>query len=204
MENNSSPETILNFSGEGRIIIFSAPSGSGKTTIVRKLLENDSRFAFSISAATRPPRPGEIHGVDYYFLSPQEFQERIQSNQFVEWEEVYPGKYYGTLQSEIDRIWAEGKHVLFDVDVQGGLNLKNYFQDHALGIFVAPPSLEVLEQRLRNRDADSESSIRERVMKASQELGFQDQFDHVIINSELDKTMESIHKLIADFLTPVS
>ncbi|NJO03920.1 MAG: guanylate kinase [Bacteroidia bacterium] len=178
-------------SQNGKVIIFSAPSGSGKTTIVNQLLRESKAFDFSISACTRSPRTHEIPGKDYYFLSPDEFREKIRQDAFIEWEEVYPNRFYGTLKSEVYRIWQAGKHALFDVDVKGGLTLKNYFQSCALAIFVAPPSMEVLEQRLRDRDTDSEESIRERLSKARYEITFQDHFDEVIVNDQLDNALSA-------------
>ena len=156
---------------KGKVIIFSAPSGSGKTTIVKHLLEKNSNLGFSISACTRDKRGrDEENGKDYYFLTPEDFKERIVKQEFIEWQEVYRGAFYGTLKSEIDRLWSEGKHVLFDVDVKGGLNLKKYFGDDALAIFVQPPSVEILEERLRNRGTEDEDSISRRLFKVNFEM----------------------------------
>lgn len=186
---------------EGKLIIFSAPSGSGKTTIVRHLLKNfPDKIAFSISASTRGTRGNEVDGKDYYFISQEEFLHRIAQEQFIEFEEVYTGTYYGTLRSELDRIWSEGKHVIFDIDVIGGLRLKRKFGDRALAIFVHPPSLEVLESRLRGRGTDSEEKIKERVEKAKKELAYADKFDVVLTNNELTEAFAEAENLLKDFL----
>lgn len=184
----------------GKAIIFSAPSGSGKTTLVKHLLQNNPDLGFSISAATRDKRGRkEEHGKDYYFLSPEDFRKKISANEFVEWEEVYAGNFYGTLKSEIQRIWDEGKNVIFDVDVKGGLNLKKYFGEKALAIFVKAPSIEVLKQRLNDRGTESEESLSRRLFKANFEMGFQDQFDVVLVNEELEKSKVEAQKLYDDF-----
>jgi guanylate kinase len=184
----------------GKAIIFSAPSGSGKTTLVQHLLQNNSDLGFSISAATRDKRGRkEEHGKDYYFLSPEEFRKKIEQNEFVEWEEVYAGNFYGTLKSEIERIWSEGKNVIFDVDVKGGLNLKKYFGDKALSIFVKVPSMEVLKQRLNDRGTESEESLSRRLFKANFEMGFQDKFDVVLVNEDLEKSKLEAQKLYDEF-----
>lgn len=192
--------TFLPSHKQGKVIVFSAPSGSGKTTIVQHLLQKNSNLAFSISACTRPRRDYEVDGKHYYFMTADEFQLKIKQNEFIEWQEVYANTFYGTLASEIGRLWEMGKHVLFDVDVKGGLNLKAYFQSAALAIFVAPPSLEALEQRLRNRDTDSEESIRERLSKAQYEISFQDQFDKVILNDCLETALEEAQTCVDIFL----
>lgn len=184
----------------GKAIIFSAPSGSGKTTIVKHLLEKNTDLGFSISASTRDKRGRtEQNGKDYYFLSPTEFKKKIDSNEFVEWEEVYEGNFYGTLKSEIERIWEEGKNVIFDVDVKGGLNLKKYFGDRALAIFVKVPSLEVLKERLNDRGTETPESLSRRLFKAQFEMGFGDKFDVVLINENLDKSLSEAQKLYDDF-----
>lgn len=186
---------------EGKLLIFSAPSGSGKTTIVRHLLEKyPEKIAFSISASTRQPRGTEVDGRDYYFISKEEFLHRVANEQFVEFEEVYSGTFYGTLKSELERIWAEGKHVIFDIDVVGGLRLKRKFKDRALAIFVHPPSLEVLESRLRGRGTDSDEKLQERLAKAAKELDFAEQFDVTLTNDRLEKALEDAEKLLEDFL----
>jgi guanylate kinase len=185
---------------EGKAIIFSAPSGSGKTTIVRHLLEKNPDLGFSISASTRDKRGRtEAHGKDYYFLTPEEFKKKIDNNEFVEWEEVYEGNFYGTLKSEVDRIWKNGKNVIFDVDVKGGINLKNYFGDKALAIFVKVPSMEVLKERLHDRGTESEESLSRRLFKANFEMTFQDKFDKVLINEDLDHSLQQAQLLYDAF-----
>lgn len=187
--------------GDGKAIIFSAPSGSGKTTIVRHLLKICNYLEFSISATTRKRREErEIDGRDYYFLSVEEFRKRIENQEFIEWEEVYDGNYYGTLKSEIDRIWSEGKHVVFDVDVKGGVNLKKYFKDKALAIFVKVKDLEVLEERLIHRNTESEANIKKRLAKAEFELSFENGFDKTLISDKLNETLKSAEKIVEDFV----
>ncbi|MCL4134708.1 UNVERIFIED_CONTAM: hypothetical protein GTU68_013023 [Idotea baltica] len=184
----------------GKAIIFCAPSGSGKTTLVKHLIATNNDLGFSISACTRDKRGrNEVHGQDYYFLTIDEFRTSIEANKFVEWEEVYPGGYYGTLETEIERLWAEGKNVIFDVDVKGGLQLKKYFGDKALAIFVKVPSQEVLEQRLRQRGTESEESLSKRLYKVKFEMTFQDKFDVVLLNDELESSQKKAEKLYADF-----
>jgi guanylate kinase len=184
----------------GKCIIFSAPSGAGKTTIVRALIENDTRLSFSISACSRSPRPNEVDGNDYHFLSAQEFKKRIDENAFIEWEEVYPDHFYGTLKDEIQRIWEEGKVVLFDVDVYGGVNLKKYFGDAALSVFIAPPSIKELGKRLRNRSTETEEKIQTRLAKAEEELQLKEQFDLIVVNDVLEPTVDLIRKKINEFI----
>ena len=185
----------------GKLIIFSAPSGAGKTTIVKHLLAKDSRLGFSISACTRDKRGrSEVHGKDYYFLTPEDFKQRIDNDEFVEWQEVYVGAFYGTLKSEVERIWSEGKSVIFDVDVKGGINIKKMYGDKALSVFVKPPSVEELERRLRSRNTETEESISKRIFKVKFEMSFQDQFDIVLVNDDLEKTLETAEKLVDDFL----
>lgn len=184
----------------GKLIIFSAPSGAGKTTIVQHLLKTFPQLEFSVSATSRAARGEEQNGVDYYFLSPDEFRERISKNEFVEWEEVYAGQFYGTLRSEVERIWRKGHHVIFDVDVKGGLNLKKQFGDKALSIFVMPPSVEALEQRLRSRGTESDEKIRMRMSKAKHELEFATQFDKLILNDKLERALKIGEQLTGDFL----
>lgn len=184
----------------GKALIFCAPSGSGKTTIVKHLLQHNPSLGFSISAVTRDKRGRtEVDGKDYHFLTPEQFKEKILRDEFIEWEEVYAGNYYGTLKSEIERIWAEGKDVIFDVDVKGGLNLKKYFGDKGLAIFVKVPSLEVLEQRLRGRDTESEDNISRRLFKAKFEMSFQDQFDVVLVNEDLQTSLAEAQRLYDSF-----
>ena len=187
---------------QGKAIIFSAPSGSGKTTIVKHLLKSFDVLQFSISASTRDRRGrNEKNGKDYYFLSPEEFKKKIDGNEFIEWEEVYEGNFYGTLKSEIDRIWAEGKHVIFDVDVKGGISLKKYFGENALSIFVKVPDLETLKTRLTDRNTESEESLSRRLYKAQFEMSFESQFDTVLINDELPKSLKKAEALVNLFLT---
>jgi len=184
----------------GKAIIFCAPSGSGKTTIVKHLLKNNSDLGFSISASTRDRRGRtEQDGKDYHFLTPDDFKEKIVHNEFIEWEEVYEGNYYGTLKSEIERIWQEGKNVIFDVDVKGGLNLKKYFGDKALAIFVKVPSMEILAQRLHGRGTESAESLSRRLFKAKFEMSFQDEFDIVLINEDLNKSLAEAQRLYDEF-----
>ena len=185
----------------GKLIIFSAPSGAGKTTIVKHLLDRfPERIAFSISASTRQPREGEKHGVDYYFITKDEFLHKIAHKEFVEFEEVYSGTYYGTLRSEIDRIWATGKHVIFDIDVEGGLHLKRKFGAEALAVFVQPPSLQVLTERLTNRGTDSPEKLAERIVKAEKELTYADRFDVILQNDDLAVACANAEKMMLDFL----
>ncbi len=191
-------------SHQGKLFIFSAPSGAGKTTIVRALLDRLNYLEFSISATSRPKRRGERDGVDYYFISSEAFGNRIENNEFVEWEEVYPGSYYGTLKSELERIWSQGKHVVFDVDVAGGLNLKKKFETKALAIFVMPPSLEELEKRLVGRKTETQESITKRLQKAEFEIGFAKDFDAILVNSVLENAIEEARALVESFVEPGS
>ena len=185
----------------GKAIIFSAPSGSGKTTIVKHLLETDPRLGFSISACTRDRRGrNEINGKDYYFMTQDEFREHINQDDFVEWEEVYPGNFYGTLKKEVQRIWDQGKAVLFDVDVKGGLKLKEYFGDQALAVFVRVPSMDELRKRLKARSTETEDSLSQRLFKAEFEMGFEEKFDVSLINDDLTKSLAEAQKLVNDFL----
>lgn len=184
----------------GKAIIFSAPSGSGKTTIVKHLLQNNTDLGFSISASTRDKRGRtEQHGKDYYFLSPEEFKKKIDGNEFIEWEEVYEGNFYGTLKAEIERLWSEGKNVIFDVDVKGGLSLKKYFGDKALAVFVKVPSIEVLKERLKDRGTESEESLSRRLFKAKFEMSFEDKFDIVLVNENREKSLQEAQKLYDKF-----
>jgi guanylate kinase len=186
---------------DGKLIIFSAPSGSGKTTIVRHLLATNPNLGFSISACTRDRRGrAEQNGKDYYFLTPEDFKEKIDNDEFVEWEEVYVGAFYGTLKSEIERVWSNGKHVLFDVDVQGGLKLKKYYGDKALAIFVKVPDEETLKQRLLDRGTETDDSLSKRLFKVHFEMSFQDQFDVILVNDDLETTLEKAQKLTDNFL----
>ena len=184
----------------GKLIIVSAPSGSGKTTIVQHLLSSNLNLEFSVSACSREKREGEVEGRDYYFLSPEKFRERIAKDEFIEWEEVYEGQFYGTLRSEIDRIRAKGKHVIFDVDVVGGLNLKEKFPDESVALFVMPPSIGELKNRLEKRSADSRDSICKRVEKAKEEMSFADRFDVIIINDDLQTALDEAVSVVRKFI----
>lgn len=185
---------------DGKMIVVSAPSGSGKTSIVKELIKSGLGLVFSVSACSRSPRAGETDAVDYFFLSQKEFKEKISNKEFVEWEEVYPGNYYGTLHSEIRRIWNQGKHVIFDVDVKGGLNIKAQYPDNCLAIFISTPSPEELENRLRKRSTENEDALRKRLDKAAYEMSFADQFDKIVVNDKLDIAIEEAKKLVKSFL----
>lgn len=184
----------------GKLIIFSAPSGAGKTTIVHALMERFPCLEFSISATSRAPRHNEKEGCDYYFLSPEEFQRACDEDRFVEWEEVYAGTRYGTLKSEVERIWSQDKIILFDVDVMGGMRLKNIFGSRALSIFVMPPSVGTLRQRLECRATDSPETIAKRVAKAEHELSFADRFDFVVVNDDLQAAIAEVEELVKEFI----
>jgi len=183
-----------------KLIIISAPSGAGKTTIVRYLLDSGLNLGFSVSATTRAPRGNEKDGVDYFFLTVPEFRKRIENNDFVEWEEVYTDLFYGTLKSELERILDKGNHVIFDVDAKGGINLKKIFGNKSIALFILPPSVEELEKRLVNRGTDEPEKIRMRIIKAREELEFANQFDFVIINHRLDKAKEEALNIVSSFL----
>ena len=186
---------------QGKLIIFSAPSGSGKTTLVHHLLSKpELKLAFSVSAASRSKRPNEVDGKDYYFLSPDEFRSRIEKGDFLEWEEVYENQYYGTLKSEIDRIHSEGSTVIFDVDVVGGLNIKKQFGKNALSVFVQPPSVKELENRLKRRSTESYESLAKRIAKAEEELTYANRFDVIVVNDDLEDAKQESYKLVADFI----
>ena len=185
---------------KGKCIIFSAPSGAGKTTIVHYLLKQELDLAFSVSACSREPRETEIDGKDYHFLGVQGFKSEIANDSFIEWEEVYTNNFYGTLKSEMQRIWKQGKTVIFDVDVIGGLNLKKQFQQDAFALFVKPPSYEELEKRLRGRKTDSDEKIAQRMEKAVKELAFSSEFDVILVNDDLDRACASAEELIREFL----
>jgi guanylate kinase len=185
----------------GKLIVFSAPSGSGKTTIVRHLLgQPELNLEFSISATSREPRGTEVHGTDYYFISLKEFKNHIKADDFLEWEEVYRDNFYGTLWKEVQRIWAMGKHVIFDIDVVGGLRIKKKFPDKTLAVFVKPPSVDELKIRLKKRSTESEDKINMRVAKASVELATAPQFDHIILNDNLEKALKEAVTLVTDFV----
>lgn len=186
---------------KGKLIIFSAPSGAGKTTIVKHLLQKGFDLEFSISATSRDPRHTETHGKDYYFLTPEEFLAKVEKNEFLEWEEVYQGTSYGTLKSEVERIREKGKNVVFDVDVVGGLNIKKYYGEEALAVFVQPPSVEELRNRLVGRSTDSEEKIAMRVAKAEHELSFAPDFDVVITNDNLEEAFAEAERIISEFIS---
>lgn len=184
-----------------KAVIFSAPSGSGKSTIVSHILKLHPELKFSVSAASRAPRGDEKNGVAYWFISADEFRKRIADDEFVEYEEVYPGSFYGTLKSEVERIWDNGDAIIFDVDVKGGVNLKKYFGDRALSVFIQAPSVEVLRQRLVSRATDSPEAIERRVAKAAEEMTYADKFDHIIVNDDLQKAYADAERLVSDFLS---
>jgi len=186
----------------GKLIIFSAPSGAGKSTLVQHLLTCGFDMEFSISATSRAPRGNEKHGVEYYFLTPEEFRQQIDNHEFLEYEEVYPNCYYGTLRSEVKRITGSGKNIVFDVDVVGGINIKEEFGDKALAVFIAPPSKEILHDRLINRGTDSPEMIEKRIGKADYEMTFAPQFDIIVVNDDLEKAKNEAENVIREFLHP--
>jgi guanylate kinase len=185
---------------QGKLIIFSAPSGSGKSTIVNYLINQGMPVEFSISACSRAPRGEEKHGEHYYFLSPEEFKAKVNADEFLEWEEVYEGNFYGTLRSEVERIWAKGKHVIFDIDVIGGINLKNQFSDNALSVFIKAPSIAVLKKRLSERNTETQSQLDMRLNKAEKEMSYAKEFDLVIINDDLEIAQQEAFQKITDFI----
>jgi guanylate kinase len=187
--------------GGGKVIIFTAPSGAGKTTVVRHLLKHFDFLSFSISATTRPRRSHEINGVDYYFMDGTEFQNNIDTGSFLEWEEVYPGKFYGTLVSEVSRIWADDKHILFDVDVKGATAIKRYFGENALAVFIKPPSLQILLSRLKTRGTESHESLKQRIERIKNELTFENRFDKILVNDILEVTLKEAEMIVEDFIT---
>jgi guanylate kinase len=184
----------------GKLVIFSAPSGSGKTTIVKELLKRFDCFEFSISATSRQPRGQEQNGIDYHFMTNEEFKSRVERGEFVEWEEVYAGTCYGTLKSEMERIWAKGNVIIFDVDVMGGINLKRLFGEDACSVFIMPPSVEELERRLRGRGTDTEEVIMKRIAKAEFELSKASEFDYTVVNDVLEDAIEQTVAIISQFL----
>ena len=186
---------------EGKVIIFSAPSGAGKTTIVRHLLSKDHNYAFSVSATSRKPRGCEIEGVDYYFLTVEQFKAKIDQDEFLEWQEVYPDSFYGSLKSEVEKILGHGKNILFDVDVVGGSNIKKYYGDRALAFFIMPPSISELEKRLVNRSTDNKEVIQKRIEKAERELAYAPLFDVIIINDSLERALQEAEERVKAFLT---
>ncbi|MCB9360565.1 MAG: guanylate kinase [Flavobacteriales bacterium] len=185
---------------EGKCIILCAPSGAGKTSITKYLLQQDLGLEFSISACNREKREGEIDGVDYHFLSTEDFKKKIENNEFIEWEEVYKDNFYGTLKAEIERIWNNGKNVIFDVDVEGGLSLTKYFGEKAMAIFIQPPSMEALEERLRRRGTEDEEKIQKRLAKADKELSYSKWFDTIIVNSNLEESQKEALYIVKSFL----
>jgi guanylate kinase len=184
----------------GKMVIVAAPSGAGKTTIVRHLLSVFPRLAFSISACSRPKRKGERDGEDYYFLSVDQFREKINKGDFIEWEEVYPGSFYGTLRAEVERLWNANRHVIFDIDVKGAINLKKIFPERSITIFIEPPSVEALEARLRDRNTETPGLLEQRIAKAKDELAYAPQFDKIVPNIELNKAFSEAEKVVSDFL----
>jgi len=183
-----------------KLLIVTAPSGSGKTTLVRHLLGHFPQLAFSISATNRPPREGEVNGRDYYFLTDEVFRKKIRENAFLEWEEVYPGRFYGTLRSEVEKLWSEGKAVVFDIDIQGARNLKKQFPEQSLTLFVRPPSLGVLEQRLRKRQTESEGDLKMRLAKADTEIRQGANFDRIIVNDKLEDALQEAETVVREFM----
>lgn len=184
----------------GKLIIFSAPSGAGKTTLVKYLIDQDLNLAFSVSACSRDKRPHEVDGEDYYFVSVKEFKEKIRKGEFVEWEEVYPGQFYGTPKTEIERIWAMGSNVIFDIDVVGGVNIKKQYGNRALSVFIMPPSLRELEKRLRNRSTENRENLQKRLTKAKAEINYAPEFDIIIVNDNLNKTKREALSIVSEFL----
>ena len=183
-----------------KLIILTAPSGAGKTTIVRHLLNTMPELAFSISATTRERRPNEVEGEDYYYIGVAEFKKLISEDAFAEWQQVYPDQFYGTLRREMDRIWAEGKHIVFDIDVKGAVNLKNAYPDQSLAIFVKPPSKAALFERLRQRKTENEESLRKRLAKAEEELTFENKFDHILVNDVLEDALDEAQTVVRRFI----
>lgn len=188
----------------GKLVIISAPSGAGKTTIVNYLLKRDPDLEFSVSATTRAPRGKEKDGKEYYFITTEDFKQKIRNDEFTEWQEVYKDNFYGTLKSEIERIWTRKKHVVFDVDVKGGINLKKIFGPKAISIFIKPPSVKELEKRLLRRATDNKSKIRVRVEKAIEEMKLADEFDHIVINDNLERAQKNVYELVKSFLNKES
>jgi len=184
----------------GKLVIISAPSGAGKTTIVNHLLKEDLGLEFSVSATTRKPRGKEVNGKEYYFISADDFKSKINKGEFAEWEEVYKDQFYGTLKSEIERIWSDNRHVVFDVDAKGGISLKNIYRHQAISIFIMPPSVQELEKRLIRRATERIENISIRIEKAREEMNLADMFDHIIINSDLDRAQKEVYEIVKSFL----
>ena len=201
MDSQKPPRPTL-FEATGKALVFSAPSGAGKTTLVRRLMANRADVAFSVSATNRSPRGTERDGVDYHFLTTELFRQRVDRGEFLEWEEVYDGRLYGTLREAVEQVWKAGQHVVFDVDVEGGIRLKEILGDHIRSVFVSPPSLDVLEQRLRLRATDSEEDIVRRLAKAERELGRAEHFDVILVNDDLETACDDLTKLAEEFLGP--
>jgi len=187
-------------SKEGKLFIFTAPSGAGKTTIVRHLLKSYDFLGFSVSATTRAKREYEIHGKDYYFLTPEEFRTGVDNDEFIEWEEVYEDQYYGTLKSEVNRVWDTGKHIVFDIEVKGATNIKNLYGDKCQAIFIKPPSLEVLIERLTNRKTESDASLKKRIARAKREMTYQDTFDAILVNDLLQVALKEAEFMVEAFV----
>ncbi len=183
-----------------KLLVFTAPSGAGKTTIVQHLLKKFPQLAFSVSATTRTRRPGETDGVDYYFLEPLEFQRKIEAGAFVEWEEVYANQYYGTLRTELERLWRLGKDIIFDIDVKGALSLKEQYGERALTVFIRPPSLQDLEQRLRDRQTEDEKNLQKRLRRMSEELNFENKFDRLLVNDVLSEALAEAESIVSEFI----
>lgn len=185
----------------GKLVILSGPSGAGKSTIVNSLLQNeDFNLTFSISATSRKKRDDEQNGVNYHFLSIDDFKSKIEEDRFLEWEEVYKNQYYGTLKNDVERLLSEGKNIIFDIDVMGGINIKRHYKDSAITIFIAPPSLDVLEERLNNRNTEDENQLKKRLNKAKMEMHYARKFQHQVVNDKLDQAIDATSKLVGDFL----
>ncbi len=183
-----------------KLLVFAAPSGAGKTTIVRHLLKKYGELAFSVSATTRPPRAHEVEGRDYYFISPEKFRELLAQDAFVEWEEVYEGLFYGTLKREVERLWAAGRHIIFDIDVKGALNIKRLYPRQTLAVFVRPPSVEALRQRLLARSTEDEATLKKRLGKAEEEMASEDKFDLVLVNDSLEEALKKAEQIVGQFI----
>ena len=196
----SKSKTDKRIEKQGKLIIFTAPSGAGKTTIVRHLIEHFDELAFSVSATNRERRPKEKHGRDYYFISTEEFEEKVRNDEFMEWEEVYDGQYYGTLKSEIERIWALDKTIIFDIEVKGATNIKAAYPDNSLAVFIKPPSSEILFKRLRGRKTESAKSLKKRIARAAKELKYENKFDVVLVNDILEVSLAEAEQIVRKFI----